>query len=217
LIDGATSYTYVTDIPGSYKAVANPGTACESTSNTIKIDAEDFNLSIDANSYPSFNYVSEGETLTVTATTPDAENPTYEWYEPNNATPVSTTNSYTVPSPPLSGIYKVVVKQNSSCSFTKTIEFQVKIGIESTKIPNVITPNDGNGENDTWIIPDAYKSADIEIIIVDTFGKEVFRKKNYDDSWPSSPIEFKSVNPIFYYLISKGGSALKKGSITVIK
>ncbi|WP_136669162.1 gliding motility-associated C-terminal domain-containing protein [Flavobacterium sp. H122] len=214
-ITGATSSTYQTGVAGTYKAVANPGTACESTSNSITLTAEVFNLDIDAKVSPSINYIDAGQSLTITATT-DAVSPTYTWLEPGNTTPVSTTDNYTVVTP-IDGDYKLKVRQNSGCVFEKEIIFRVKIGIESTKLPNLISPNNKDGANDTWIIPDQYKSTDIEILILDSFGKEVFRKKNYDDSWPSGPIEFKSVNPIFYYVISKGGTALKKGSITVIK
>lgn len=215
IIPGATTYSYVTAVPGTYKVIISPGSSCESTSNSITLTAEDFNVNIDAKVSPAINYVDAGQSLTITATT-DAVNPTFTWLEPGNNTPASTTDNYTVVTP-IDGDYKLRVKQNSGCVFEKEIIFRVKIGTESTKIPNLISPNNGDGENDTWIIPDEYKASDIEVLILDSFGKQVFKKKNYDDSWPSGPIEFKSVNPIYYYVISKGGSALKKGSITVIK
>lgn len=214
-IDGATAYSYVTAVPGTYKVVVGPGSACESTSNNITLTTEDFNLAIDAKVSPAINYVEAGQSLTITATT-NAVDPTFTWLEPGNNVPVSTTDSYTVTTP-IDGDYKLKIKQNTGCVFEKEIIFRVKIGVESTKIPNLISPNNNDGENDTWIIPDQYKTSDIEILILDSFGKEVFKMKNYDDSWPKAPIEFKSVNPLFYYVISKGGSALKKGSITVIK
>ncbi|QYS87308.1 gliding motility-associated C-terminal domain-containing protein [Flavobacterium oreochromis] len=110
------------------------------------------------------------------------------------------------------------MKQNDpSCTYTKTIQFKIIEGVESFNIPNVISPNDGNNVNDTWILPTEYKSDLIEILILDSYGKEVFRMKNYDDSWPSTTIEFKDVNPIYYYIISKDGNPLKKGSLTVLK
>ena len=215
-IDGATKYFYVTSVPGKYKVIVSPGSACESTStNSITLTTEDFNLGIDAKVSPAINYVEVGQSLTITANT-NAADPTYTWFEPGNNVPVSTTDNYTVTTP-IDGEYKLKVKQNTGCVFEKEIIFRVKIGVESTKIPNLISPNNNDGENDTWIIPDEYKTSDIEVLILDSYGKQVFKMKNYDDSWPSGPIEFKSVNPLFYYVISKGGSALKKGSITVIK
>lgn len=214
-IVGATTYSYTTAVPGTYKVVVSPGTPCESTSNSITLTTEDFNVNIDAKVSPAINYVDAGQSLAITATT-DAVDPSFIWLEPGNNTPASTTDNYTVVTP-IDGDYKLRVKQNSGCVFEKEIIFRVKIGTESTKVPNLISPNNGDGENDTWIIPDEYKANDIEVLIMDSFGKQVFKKKNYDDSWPTGPIEFKSVNPIYYYVISKGGSALKKGSITVIK
>ena len=214
-IDGATSYNYITDVAGTYKVVVGPGTACESTSSNFVLTAEDFNLNIDAKVLPSINYIEDGQNLTITATT-SANLPTYEWFLPGGNSPVSTTDSYTITNP-VDGEYRVVVTQNSACKFPKTIRFKVKIGVESTKIPNIISPIDENGENDTWILPDEYKAENVEVLIMDRYGKEVLRKVNYDDTWPTDKIEFKSINPIYYYVISKDGNPVKKGSITVIK
>lgn len=213
-IPNVTANSYTTGESGTYKVQVGQG-SCSSVTNSITLVAEDFDLSIDAKVAPATNYIEEGQTLNITAST-SAANPTYEWYEPGNSTPVSTTDTYTV-STPIDGEYSLVVNQTTGCAFPKTIKFKVKIGVESLKVPNLISPNDLNGENDTWILPDEYKASNVEVLILDRFGKEVFRKVNYDDTWPTAPIEFKSINPIYYYVISKDGSPVKKGSITVIK
>ncbi|MFK7001494.1 T9SS type B sorting domain-containing protein [Flavobacterium oreochromis] len=216
-IDGATSYTLKTAEPGVYKVVISPGSVCESTStNTITLQSTNFNLAIDAK---SVNYLKKGETININTNT-TAIAPTYEWFVPGGTAPISTGINFSVTNDAnfKEGIYKLVVKQNDpSCTYTKTIQFKIIEGVESFNIPNVISPNDGNNVNDTWILPTEYKSDLIEILILDSYGKEVFRMKNYDDSWPSTTIEFKDVNPIYYYIISKDGNPLKKGSLTVLK
>jgi gliding motility-associated-like protein len=216
VLEGITTNSYTTAVSGKYKVEVNFG-ACTTakTSNEVEVKGIDFDLSIDAKVAPATNYIEEGQSLLVTATT-DATSPTYEWFEPGNANSVSTSNSYTV-TDPIDGEYKLIVTQNSGCVFPKEIKFKVKIGVESLKIPNLISPNDANGENDTWILPDEYKASNVEVLILDRYGKEVLRKTNYDDTWPSSPIEFKTINPVYYYVISKDGNPVKKGSITVIK
>ncbi|MES2812359.1 MAG: gliding motility-associated C-terminal domain-containing protein [Bacteroidota bacterium] len=211
-IAGATSNTYVTAVPGKYKVQVGTG-ACASTSSEIVLTAEDFNLSIDALVAPQTNVIPAGDTITITATT-DAANPTYQWFDPNN-TSVSTTNTFST-STPIAGEYKVIVTQTTGCQFPKEIKFKIRNGVLSTKIPNTISPN-GDEFNNTWIIPQEYSLPDTEILIVDSYGKEVLKTTNYQNNWPESAIEFKSVNPVFYYIISKNGSPVKKGSITVIK
>jgi uncharacterized repeat protein (TIGR01451 family)/gliding motility-associated-like protein len=49
-------------------------------------------------------------------------------------------------------------------------------------IPNTITPN-GDGINDTFKIPGLNQYADNELVILSRWGNEVFRIKNYQDSW----------------------------------
>lgn len=213
LIAGATSYSYQTDIEGTYKVVVSPGTACETTSSTMSLTTEDFNLSIDALEIPQTNVIPTGDTITITATT-DAANPTFQWLDPNG-TSVSNSTTFST-NTPIDGEYKVIVTQTTGCVFPKEIKFKIRNGVPSTKIPNTISQNN-DGFNDTWIIPQEYSLSDIEILIVDSYGKEMLKTTNYQNDWPQTAIEFKSVNPVFYYVISKNGSPLKKGSITVIK
>ena len=214
-IPNVTTNSYTTAISGSYKVLVNAG-SCVSPSytNTIVVNGFDFNVGFPALQSPSINKIPEGGTFTVTATT-TAENPTFEWFEPGGSSPVNTTDTFST-SAPIDGDYKLVVTQTTGCVFSKEIVFRVKFGINPTKVPNTISPN-GDSINDLWEIPQEYLTAEHEILIVDAFGKEVIKVKNYQNDWPQNEIEFKSVNPIFYYVISKGGSPVKKGSITVIK
>ena len=220
-IDGATSYNYTANVAGTYKVVVSPGTVCESTSASFVLNTFEISTEPKTIKSPAFNYIQEGETITLKAIASHTIAPsptptyTYAWFEPNNNNPVSTSDSYALTAPPLEGNYKLVVTENGSC--TNEYLFQFRLGVASVKIPNVITPNSTPGENDTWILPEEYKNTDTEVLIMDMYGKEVFKAKNYDDTWPSKSIEFKTFNPIFYYVISKGGSPIKKGSITVIQ
>ncbi len=86
-------------------------------------------------------------------------------------------------------------------------------------IPNIISPN-GDFINDTWILPLDYVSGtDTEVMIISALGEVVLQTNDYQNDWPTitSPIDFKNVNPIYYYIITTPDKKVKKGSITVIK
>jgi gliding motility-associated-like protein len=215
VIPGATTNSYTTAVTGSYKVEVDQGSCVPKVfTNVIQVNGFDFNVVFPALQSPSINKIQEGDTFTVTVTT-TASNPTYEWFNPGSATPINTTDTFST-NTPIDGDYKLVVTQTTGCVFSKEILFRIKFGINPTKIPNTISPN-GDDINDLWEIPQDYLTEEHEILIVDSFGKEIFKKTNYQNDWPQNNIEFKSVNPIFYYVISKGGSPVKKGSITVIK
>lgn len=211
-IAGATANTYVTAESGTYKVVIGQG-SCAATSNTITLTSETFNTTLDVVLDPGFNFIEEGEIKVITATT-DAVSPTFEWYIAGNPVALSTTNTLTTSLP---GKYTLKVTQTgAACNFPLEYKFTIKIGIDPTDVPNTISPNNDD-VNDTWIIPQEYIADNIEVFIVDSFGKEVLKTKNYENNWPQTTVEFKSVNPVYYYIISKDGSAVKKGSITIIK
>lgn len=212
LITGATSYTLTITQPGTYKVQVNQG-GCSSTSADVVFTASDFNFSIDALLVPKTNFISQGDTIIITATT-DAASPSFEWYDPNNVL-VSSTNTFST-STPVDGEYKVICKQNSGCIFTKELRFKIAFGIKATVIPNVVSPN-GDEKNDTWNIPDEYLNESTEIMIVKSTGELDFKTTNYQNNWPTKSIDFNAVNPIYYYVISKDGQPIKKGSITIIK
>jgi hypothetical protein len=48
-------------------------------------------------------------------------------------------------------------------------------------------------------------------------GKVVFNTTDYQNNWPENDIDFNSVNPVFYYVITTTDNKTKKGSITVVK
>lgn len=211
-ISGATNYTYTTTSPGAYYVQVNQG-GCSSTSNTITLSATGFNASINVLEAPAINTLLEGETKNIAVTT-NALSPTYQWYLEGN--PITGETNPTLDAT-AEGNYKVVINQTTGCTLSKEISFILKFGVPVTEIPNTISPNNADKINDTWDIPQEYKNIEHEILIMDSYGKIVLQTANYQGNWPTGPIDFKSVNPVYLYIISKGGSPIKKGSITIIK
>ncbi|MEN2403020.1 gliding motility protein SprC [Flavobacterium sp. MC2016-06] len=206
LISGATSRSYSANESGLYTVEVNFG-GCTGTG-TIDLKSNSFSASIDA---PDEYELKDGETLSVSITT-DATTPTYEWYLNNNLISGATTGNYLVA---VRGNYKVIISQSSGCISTKEFSFKVTSQSDSnaTVIPNIIKLS---GLNPYWNIPDVYKNDTTKVLIISSNGDKVLDVVNYQGDWPQSSIEFKNVNPVYYYVI-QGDAGEKKGSITVIK
>ncbi|MES2240762.1 MAG: gliding motility-associated C-terminal domain-containing protein [Bacteroidota bacterium] len=211
LISGANNNTYLTNEEGLYSVNVDFG-SCISTAN-INLQKIKFTSSLNiADSYT----LNEGETKSVITTT-NAVSPTYQWYLDNNLINGAIASNLDVTE---AGDYKVIITQNSACITSNEILFTInRIVVDNTAvvIPNLISPN-GDGINDTWIIPQEYLSgSDTEIILMNSSGKLIFKTNNYQNNWPDNILDFKNVNPVYYYIISPKNGKVKKGSITIVK
>lgn len=113
-IAGATGTTYNAAEEGTYYlAVANG--PCVFNSNTIILEEQDFNLSINP---AAATTILPGESITISAID-DANGPLYQWLR--NGAPIAgaTTSTYNATQP---GIYKAIVTQTSPCNIIKEIE-----------------------------------------------------------------------------------------------
>jgi len=72
-------------------------------------------------------------------------------------------------------------------------------------IPNIITPN-GDGVNDTWVIP--FESA--EVLIYNRAGATVYHSNNYNQDFAGL-----GYTEPYYYVITLSSEKLR-GSLTVI-
>jgi len=202
---GGDTRTVTAKDAGVYTVTVDFG-GCNSTGN-IDLKSNSFNASIDV--ADEFE-LKEGETLSVSVTT-DATSPTYEWYLNNNLIPGATKNTYLVAA---IGTYKVKISQASGCLSSKEFVFKAKGKAgPATVIPNIISLS---GLNPYWNIPDEYKNASTQVMIISSNGEMVLDVTNYQGDWPQTSIDFKNVNPVYYYVI-KGDAGEKKGSITVIR
>ncbi|WP_264535631.1 gliding motility protein SprC [Flavobacterium sp. N1736] len=204
-ISGATNRSYTTNDSGVYKVEVDFGGCVASGS--INLNSSGFNASIDV---PETNTIEEGETLSVSITT-DATSPTFEWYLNGNIINGVTTANHVIA---VRGNYKVVISQASGCVATREFNFKVTgPSGPSTVIPNIIKLS---GLNPYWNIPSEYKNANTKVMIISSNGDMVLDVVDYQGDWPQTSIDFKNVNPVYYYVI-KGDTGEKKGSITVIK
>ena len=209
-INGATSATLVTDKAGIYSVAIDFG-GCN---NTYSIDLKEFKMQSSIN-IPDTSVFVDGETKNVVVTT-NAVNPSFEWYKNSALIAGIQGNTYAVTS---EGSYKVKITQNSGCAIVDEIPFDVNSAVDSSvvNIPNLISPN-GDGVNDAWVIPQEYSvGSNTEVVIMSATGDIVFTSNNYLNNWPESPIDFKTINPVYYYIINTQDGKVKKGSITLVK
>lgn len=215
VIAGAITQNYQTSLPGVYTCDVDFG-GCKSTG-TIDLKVLTTNSTISGIDVDKVNHIIEGETLNATITS-DAAAPSYQWFLNDVAIPGADKNSLNITA---QGKYKGVVTQNTGCIITDEFSFEVsfKVNLNVPKISNIVTPN-GDGINDTWIIPDLYiGGTNTHIMILSSLGEIVFETDNYDnyDGWPQKAIEFNNFNPVYYYIITPNGGSAKKGSITLVK
>lgn len=212
-ITNATNRTFTTAIPGNYSVKVSFG-SCEASA-TIALQQVSITSSLNV---PETNQLDAGETLEVIATT-SAVNPNYKWFLNDVLIPSATTNSYIASA---RGKYKVSITQPGSCVVTNDLQFEITSTTnpfpDVATIPNIVSPN-GDGINDTWEIPLEYVNGkNVKVQIISSQGQIVVDTDNYQNDWPTviNPIDFKNVNPIYYYIITLDNK-VKKGSITVIK
>jgi gliding motility-associated-like protein len=211
-ISGATNQSYDTDLSGVFSVSIDLGSC--TTSASIVLHSEGFTSSLNVEDE---NTLEAGDTLYVDVTT-SAENPEFQWYFNNVIIPGAIGDTYDATE---YGTYKVTISQTTGCIVSEDLLFEIVEPIDPfpdvADIPNLISPN-GDGINDTWIIPNQYVSGtNTEVMIMNSYGKVVFNTTDYQNNWPENDIDFNSVNPVFYYVITTTDNKTKKGSITVVK
>ncbi|WP_008636396.1 T9SS type B sorting domain-containing protein [Bizionia argentinensis] len=211
-ISGAINQTYVTELSGTYSVNVDFG-SCSATA-SIDLVSEGFTSSINVD---DVNIMELGDTLYVEVST-SADAPEFQWYLNNDIIPGETVNTFDATE---YGSYSVIINQTSGCVFSNELFFEITEPVNLfpsvEKIPNLISPN-GDGINDTWIIPVEYVSGtSTQVIIMDSYGKVSLNTNEYQNNWPENEINFSSVNPVYYYVITTKDNKIFKGSITVIK
>lgn len=215
IIPNATSATYEADEAGYYKVDAKfASPVCEITTEPYKL--ETISLTSSLSEADQTVKIKEEEPKKISVET-NAINPSFQWFYENEIITGETSNTYNITK---EGEYKVVITQLQECMLTQTLPFKAIYGVRifktSSLISNIVTPN-GDGINDTWLIPAEYQNNETSIYIMDSRGNMVIDTKNYSNNWPSEETNIKSTDAIFYYIITSKSEGTQRGIINILK
>ncbi|WP_173003051.1 gliding motility-associated C-terminal domain-containing protein [Chitinophaga sp. SYP-B3965] len=107
--------------------------------------------------------------------------------------------------------------KDASGFYTNTATVTITISFNNIKIPTLFTPN-GDGRNDQFVIVGLNQYIENELIIVNRWGNEVFRQKNYQNTWKATGLH---EGTYYYVLRGKRDNSnqweIIKGYVTLIK
>ncbi len=146
--------------------------------------------------------------------TPSIPADNYQWFQNSVILTTEISSSLSTNQP---GTYYLQVS-NGVCTSTSNSITLKELPVSNAKlIPNMVSQNN-DGENDLWELEQKYiTGSNTEVVIIDSKGKIVLQTKEYLNDWPDTIIDFDSVNPVYYYIITPEVGEIKKGSITIVK
>ncbi|XZQ05951.1 gliding motility-associated C-terminal domain-containing protein [Pedobacter sp. MW01-1-1] len=193
--------------PGSYTVTYTyqDGVTATATTQIIVFPVPVATINFDENST-----VSKGDVVTLTAT----GGVSYQWVGPDIQSGQGT--SRLIIRPKQTSNYTVTVTNANGCLSSKTIRVTV---VEDVKLVpnNVITPN-GDGVNDTWVVPNIDYYPNNTVTIYDRAGRKVFGAVSYQNNWNGTVNGDPLNEGAYYYVIDLGkGIGLLRGSISLIR
>jgi gliding motility-associated-like protein len=163
------------------------------------------------NAGPNF-VVPEGTLVTFNPTANDSTVLSFEW------TPSGTLSDPNILRPSMVAMqnqtYTLTATGQGNCTASDTLTVKI---LKPINVPNAFSPN-GDGINDTWMIPNLgdYPGSTVEVF--NRYGQPVFQSTGYGTPWngtyKGSPLPFAT----YYYVITlKNGYKPITGSVTIIK
>jgi gliding motility-associated-like protein len=102
----------------------------------------------------------------------------------------------------------LIVTNSAGCSDTITLPFEAI----PASIPNVFTPN-GDGINETFVIPKALAIPNCKLLIYNRWGKVVFRTDNYQNDWDGE----KHSDGVYYFVFTEPNGDAESGTVTILR
>ncbi|SNR16330.1 T9SS type B sorting domain-containing protein [Tenacibaculum jejuense] len=194
--------TLVIDEIGVY-SVTYEGFGC--LNNVAEINVVEFDESVLEVSPSSTAVLEPGETITLEASGADS----YEWFNEagtllssNETLDVNTLGTFTV--------FGTV----GGCRAQRDINVVEDDG--KLVIPNIITPFNSDGVNDTWELPNRFAFQDnVQVIIYNSRGKEVLNTTDYQNDWPVNN-NLKD-GMLFYFRVIRDNNIIKSGTISILQ
>jgi hypothetical protein len=161
--------------PGNYPVTytyTNPNTGCSNTLNTA--------YNVTSPIFPAFEYTTYCNSATFTNLTPNTQ-PNFNYSWSLDGTTVSTLSSFTYPFQ-FSGEYTMTltVSDNAGCAYTTSqfVEFESALDLADFLIPNVISANGDNYNDELRVAPVGNECLEYRITILNRWGKRVYEMTN---------------------------------------
>ena len=109
----------------------------------------------------------------------------------------------------MAGVYTLTVTNDSGCADTDT----TTVKVNALPVPSVITPND-DGKNDYFVIGEIIDQ--VEIIIFNRWGNEVYKNGNYQNDWVGRNNKGNALpGDTYFYILKFKDGTVKKGSVLI--
>ena len=119
-----------------------------------------------------------------------------------------------IASPKETTLYTLFVTSSNGCTVFDAITINV---VEFPDFPNTFTPN-GDAVNDIWNIKYLETYVNVQVLIFNRYGSEVFKSIGYLKPWDGKTNGKDVPVGTYYYIIDpKNGSKKFSGSVTVIR
>ena len=126
------------------------------------------------------------------------------------------TSANPIVQPDITTTYSVRVTNAAGCIANENITIEV-INDYQISAKTLLTPN-GDGKNDVWVIDNIDSYPDNEVKVFDQSGREVYRKKRYNNSWDGSYNgAFLPTGTYLYVIYFGDDKGLVKGYLTILK
>ena len=110
--------------------------------------------------------------------------------------------------------YTLTAVGDFNCTATDTMSVRILKPIE---VPNAFSPN-GDGTNDTWLIPNLADYPGAKVEIYNRWGQQIFLSYGYNKPWDGTFLGKALPLATYYYIISlNNGFKPVTGSVTIIK
>ncbi len=122
-----------------------------------------------------------------------------------------------VASPTVSTAYTLKITDDKGCEASGIMQVTLAGGTSKILAPNAFSPN-GDGINDTWVIPNLSAYPGVTVDVYNRYGQLVFHSennnKNWDGTYNGKPLPLAT----YYYIIDPKNNEKKiAGSVTIFK
>ena len=140
---------------------------------------------------------------------------TYQWSPSTGLNDPTVKNP--VASPSVTTVYTLNITDDKGCEASGSVKVTVAGGTSKISVPNAFSPN-GDGINDTWVIPNLSAYPGVTVDVYNRYGQLVFHSennnKNWDGTYNGKPLPMAT----YYYIIDPKNNEKKiAGSVTIFK